>query len=211
MYVQKSSFASMKKVLSLLVAFVFLQVQSWALSGGPVFAGSQASVKGTYAGSMVTSLGGNSLGIFAMGVPATGLASGIFAMFVNGGGFYGSIVGIIDPDKLTLNALAQAQENEQIINTVNGQVQIITIPVAIAAGVIKCVLKGDANSGTNGSGGFRLIGTGTLQTSVFDNLGNPVPGAPIDVTVDGFQQSTTVDQTINLNLLTGTQGTSSGS
>lgn len=206
-----SSFVLMKKVLSLLVAFVFLQVQSWALSGGPVYSGTTAAVKGTYAGSMVTNLGGNSLGIFAMGVPATGLASGIFAMFVNGGGFYGSIVGIIDPDKLTLNALAQAQENEQIVNSVGGSVQIITIPVAIAAGVIKCKLKqGNQQFGSSSGGGYRLTGSGTLQTSVFDALGNPVPGAPIDVTVDGFQQSTTVDQTINLNLLTGTQGTGTG-
>ena len=131
MYGQKSSFVFMKKVLSLLVAFVFLQVQSWALSGGPVFAGTTAAVKGTYAGSMVSGLGGNSLGIFAIGVPSEGLASGAFAMFNSGGAFYGSIVGVIDPDKLTLNALAQAQENEIVTDLFNGTLEIITIPVAI--------------------------------------------------------------------------------
>lgn len=153
-----------------------------------------------------------------MGVPATGLASGIFGMFTAGGAFYGSIVGIIDPDKLTLNALAQAQENEQIINTVNGQAQIISIPVALASGVIKCILKGGENSFAGGSSGFRLTGSGSLQTFTFvisasSGLpsGAPIPGPFVDVTVDGFQQSTTVDQTINLNLLTGTQTSGSGS
>ncbi len=34
----------MKQVLSLLVAFVFLQVQSWALSGGPVYPSNSTSV-----------------------------------------------------------------------------------------------------------------------------------------------------------------------
>ena len=202
----------MKKVLSLLVAFVFLQVQSWALSGGPVYGGSTAAVKGTYAGSMVPGLGGNSLGIFALGVPSTGLASGVFAMFVSGGAFYGSIIGVIDPDKLTLNALAQAQQNQTITDFFNGQLEIITIPVALASGVIFATLS-PPDTGSFGSasstGGFRLLGTGQLQTSNFPpNGGAPVPAASIDVVVDGFQQSTTVDSTININTLT---GTSSGS
>jgi hypothetical protein len=199
----------MKKVLSLLVGFVFLQAQSWALSGGPVFPGSPASVKGTYAGSMIPSSGANGLGIFALGVPPTGLASGIFAMFVSGGAFYGSMIGIIDPDKLTLNALAQAQQNETRTTVNNGKVQITTVPVALASGVIKSKLK-PSNSGAfsfNGrTGSYRITGSGRLQTSSFPiGGGAPVPGISIKVTVLGFQQSTTVDSTININALTGTQ------
>lgn len=207
--------AAMKKVLSLLLAFVFLQVQSWALSGGPVFAGSTAAVKGTYAGSLIPAIAGNSLGIFALGVPATGLASGIFAIFAEGGAFYGSIVGVIDPDKLTLNALAQAQQNEtEVIAGTNGQVTIISIPVALATGAVRGILKQQDHTGFGqNNSGFRVTGTGTLQLFSLDpNSGLPVAGAVLDVTVDGFQQSTTVDSTINLNTLTGTQGsTGSGS
>jgi len=205
----------MKKVLSLLVAFVFLQVQTWALSGGPVYAGTTAAVKGTYAGSMIPDVGTNSLGIFAIGVPSEGLASGAFAMFVSGGAFYGSIVGVIDPDKLTLNALAQAQENTEITDLFNGTLEIITIPVAIASGSIFAKLtqtNQNAFASSGGTGGYRLTGSGALQTFNFPAAGgSPVPGVAITVTVDGFQQSTTVSGTININTLTGTQASGSGS
>lgn len=222
MYSRRSSFAPMKKVLSLLVAFVFLQVQSWALSGGPVFAGSTAAVKGTYAGSLIPSTAAsNSLGIFALGVPTTGLASGIFALFVSGGAYYGSMVGVIDPDKLTLNALAQASQSETAVQTnANGTTTIVTIPVGLASGLIRATLKQQTSNGFSSSGGtgaYRLTGSGSLQTftlptgSVFVGGGAPVPGAVINLTVDGFQQSTTVDSTINLNTLTGTQSSSTGS
>jgi len=224
MYVQRSSLTAMKKVLSLLFAFVFLQVQTWALSGGPVFAGSTAAVKGTYAGSLIPTGGtGNSLGIFALGVPTTGMASGIFALFVSGGAYYGSLVGVIDPDKLTLNALAQAQQNETAVQTnANGTTTIVSIPIALASGLIRATLEQqtqNAFSSTGGTGAYRLTGSGALQTftlptgSVFGNNGTsaPIPGPVLNVTVDGFQQSTTVDSTINLNTLTGTQSSTSGS
>ena len=45
----------MKKVLSLLLIFVFLQVEAWALSGGPVFGGGQTNFVGTYSGVLVPS------------------------------------------------------------------------------------------------------------------------------------------------------------
>lgn len=202
----------MKKVLSLLVAFVFLQVQSWALSGGPVFGGNSAAVKGTYAGSMVPGVAGNSVGIFALGVPSTGLASGVFAMYIAGGAFYGSIIGVIDPDKLTLNALAQAQQNSTRTLLSGGQLQILTIPVALASGALFATLvppDHGAFGSTSSSGGYRLTGTGQLQTSSFPAGGGaPVPGTTVDVTVDGFQQATTVDSQININTLTGTQSNS---
>ncbi|MEP6667675.1 MAG: hypothetical protein ABJF10_00895 [Chthoniobacter sp.] len=202
----------MKKVLSLLVAFVFLQVQSWALSGGPVYAGTTAAVKGTYAGSLVPAIAGNSLGIFSIGVPSTGLASGVFAMFISGGAFYGSIVGIIDPDKLTLNALAQAQENAVRTLFANGQLQILTIPVALASGSIQAkLIPTKQQFASQSGGGYRLTGSGELQTSSFPAGGGaPVPGVTVAITVDGFQQSTTVDSTINLSTLTGTQSSTTG-
>ncbi len=211
---RRSSFTPMKKVLSLLVAFVFLQVQSWALSGGPVYTGSTAAVKGTYAGSMIPSIAGNSVGLFAFGVPDTGLASGIFAMYVSGGAFYGSIVGIIDPDKLTLNGLAQAQQNAFRTVFVNGQPQNVIIPVALASGALQAKFLPGKNTsfGQSGNGGYRITGSGELQTSSFPAGGGaPIPGVTVQVTIDGFQQSTTVDQTINLNTLTGTSASTTGS
>jgi hypothetical protein len=53
--------------------------------------------------------------------------------------------------------------------------------------------------------------TFTLPGGTFG--GAPIPNGTLDVTVVGFQQSTTVDSQINVNALTGTQsgGTGSGS
>ncbi len=48
------SFHLMNRVLSLLLAFIFLHTQAWALSGGPVFGGTaQTSLIGTYAGALL--------------------------------------------------------------------------------------------------------------------------------------------------------------
>jgi hypothetical protein len=133
-------------------------------------------------------------------------------MYVSGGAFYGSIVGIIDPDKLTLNALAQAQQNAFRTVIVNGLLQTLIIPVALASGAIFAQLtppETGAFGSASSSGGYRLTGSGELQTSSFPNNGGaPIPGITVQVTVDGFQQSTTVDSTINLNTLTGTTSAS---
>src|SRR5687768_1508213 len=74
----------MQRVLSLLLAFTFLQTQSWALSGGPNYGGAGQSIIGTYAGVLLPDLeaaaltGGlvqldqNALGLFAIGIPSSG-------------------------------------------------------------------------------------------------------------------------------------------
>ena len=201
----------MKKVLSLLVAFVFMQVQSQAYA--PFFSGSAAAVTGTYAGVMLPSIAGNSLGIFVLGVPKAGLASGAFAMFAASGAFYGTIVGLVDPDKLTLTALAQAQENGQQVANNLGIITTFTVPVALAAGSITAKLK---QEGSNGSqSGYRIVGSGALNTQSFNTnffgIGQLVPGPTILVTVDGFQQSATVTGTIDINALTGALNTTTAS
>jgi hypothetical protein len=198
----------MKKVLSLLVAFVFMQTQTWALSGGPQYPGNTAAVKGTYAGVMIPALAGNSLGLFVIGVPQEGLASGAFAMFNNGNAFYGSIVGIIDPEKLTLNALANAQQNQTRILNNNGTISTLSIPVALAAGSVTAKLKPTVAIGNNQ--GFRLTGTGLLTTfAIPAGGGTPVQSGVIVVSVDGFQQSQNVTGTVDISALTGNQATPS--
>src|SRR5687768_12831352 len=110
--------AAMNKVLSLLLAFVFLQTQSWALSGGPVFtsgAAGQISLIGVYAGALLPSgnesedNGTNGLGLFALSVPETGLGTGDFVYFSEGRTFTGTITGVADPDEGTLVGLLKGQ------------------------------------------------------------------------------------------------------
>ena len=116
----------MNRVLSLLVAYVFLQTQAWALSGGPVYENEGTlTLTGTYAGVIVPdapqtgqSLSGEpippeitSIGLFSIGVPGTGLASGALVFFVNGDAFTGTITGVADPGKGTFVGLIDAISN----------------------------------------------------------------------------------------------------
>lgn len=212
----------MKKVLSLLVAFVFMQEQTWALSGGPVYGGSQAAVSGTYAGvftgisgtavdlglGLVDPLGTNAVGLFVIGVPVTDLATGTSAIFIEGTFFQGGILGIADPNKQTLTGVAQAVHITQLTSFTDlffGQSSKSVNFDATADGTIKGKIeKGDNSSGTT------LIGTGNFAVSrilsqlvTFPDPNTPgqfitrvvqtsVPEGSLSFLMDGFKQSATV-------------------
>lgn len=122
----------MKKVLSLLLAFILLQTQSWALSGGPVFSGGQfESFIGTYAGVLVPEIvigqipvpagtpvpgttatattSSAAIGLFSFAQPSVGPATGALLLFVNGTAFNGTMTGLIDPEDGSFRAVIDAQ------------------------------------------------------------------------------------------------------
>lgn len=207
----------MKKVLSLLLAFVFLDVQTWALSGGPVYGGSQAAVSGTYAG-VFTGIGGtavaqggaglvdptgtNALGLFVIGVPVTDVATGSFALFFEGQFFQGGILAIADPNKQTLNGAAQSVHVIQLSSS-GGNALSVNFD-ATADGTIK------AKIGNQGIGAITLTGQGLFTVSqivttlqIIPDPNNPgkfitirnqqsVPSGTLTFAVDGFKQSATV-------------------
>ena len=212
----------MKKVLSLLVTFVFMQVQTWALSGGPVYGGNQASVTGTYAGvftgiggtavalgtgALVDSAGTNAVGLFVIGVPATDLANGTMALFFEGAFFQGGIIGIADPNKSTLTGVCQGVHITQLTTFTDlffGVSQKSVNYDSRADGTIKTKIE------NTGIGGITLVGTGSFTVSIivstpitFPDPNNPgmfittvvqssVPTGTLSFTVDGFKQSATV-------------------
>lgn len=217
----------MKKVLSLLVAFVFLQVQTWALSGGPVYAGNSAVVRGTYSGILIGSLpagsttasgtNANQLGVFAIGMPSEGLGSGIFAFFGEGSTFYGSIVATIDPLKLKLAGLIKGQANTVTFTTSTNANGISTtnsanVPFGFADGTIEAKLS--YPGGAAASGGARVTGTAFLEVAFLVDNPATIPVDPVitpfgtaELMVDGFQQSATVTGLIDLDALTGNENT----
>ncbi len=212
----------MKKVLSLLVAFVFMQVQTWALSGGPQYGGSQASVTGTYAGvftgiggtaislgtgALVDSAGTNALGIFVIGVPVTDVANGTMAIFFEGSFFQGGIIGIADPNKQTLSGVCQGVHITQLTSFTDlffGQSSKSVNYDSRADGTLKSKIE------NTGIGGITLVGTGSFTVSIivstpitFPDPNNPgkfittvvqssVPTGTLSFAVDGFKQSQTV-------------------
>lgn len=169
----------MKKVLSLLVAFVFLQVQTWALSGGPNYGGNQAAVSGTYAGvftgiggtatalttgTLVDTAGTNAVGLFVIGVPQTDVATGTMAIFFEGTFFQGGILGIADPNKQTLTGVCQGIHITELstFNDLFFGVSSRTVNYdSRADGTIKTKIEsGNVSQGTT------LKGTGAFTVSI---------------------------------------------
>ena len=199
----------MKKVLSLLVAFTFMQVQTWALSGGPQYGGSQASVTGTYAGvftgvggtatalgtnTLVDSAGTNAVGLFVIGVPATDLANGTMALFFEGQFFQGGIIGIADPNKKSITGVAQGVHITQLSTLTDfffGQTAKTVNYDSRADGTIKAKIE------NTGIGGITLVGTGSFTVSV-------IVSTPVQITTGTFPNQITTTVVVQTSVPTGT-------
>ena len=212
----------MHKVFSLLLAFVFLQTQAWALSGGPVFGGSgQISVVGTYAGALLPTVESefadptdpanvaqnsqfNGLGLFTLSVPETGLGTGTFVYFSEGRTFTGTITGLADPERQTLIGLVKGQfdiivDNIQVSDDFFGDASLTsTVPGGFANGTIKA----EFTSGNATALGVRIEGEAQMEISEFrtetvtdDN------GTPTDTTDDTVTQRNRVETTSTLILV----------
>lgn len=196
----------MQRVLSLLVAYVFLQTQSWGLSGGPVYTSGalNSAIIGTYAGVMVPSVinrifdnpatittpqsDANALGIFILGVPDVGIATGSYLFFQEGEAFFGAIQGVLDPQNGELRALTSGAAA-----TNNLQTGVEFLSPITAVGKIEA--KVEAGSGIGQS--LRLSGEAffQLQGYVPDTSPNGFGFATLrEITfeVDGFKQSDNV-------------------
>jgi hypothetical protein len=155
----------MKKVLSLLIAFVFLQVQTWALSGGPNYSPQATfpnSIIGTYGGVMIptsstnttVSTSATSIGLFSLAVTQSNLATGAAIIFVRGTAFIGQIAAMADADKKTIQGVFGGKSNFQvIINTLTGT----TTTINPTTGVITTVQTFTNQSfDVNADGSFKL-------------------------------------------------------
>ncbi len=206
------TFTSMKKILSFLLCIVFLQAQVFALVGGPVYTDSQnVDIVGTYSGTMTPvdpiasgTLGPNgeaveSLGLFALGVPAAGPATGTFVIFQQGIIFAGTITAVGDPSKGTLNGLITATYTYNLSILIGGLIQTIPITASVN-GVLKASINlpsdFDPTSIASILSSFqRLDGIASVAVDLGDI--NP-DGTPVIVRVDkylvdGVKQSTTVN------------------
>ncbi|HEX5175402.1 MAG TPA: hypothetical protein VFV83_00150 [Chthoniobacteraceae bacterium] len=194
----------MKKVLSLLLAFVFLHVQAHALSGGPVFAGSAStSLIGTYSGVLTGPT--NALGIFVVGIRDVGPAEGDFNIFIGGAFYGGTIIGIGDPGDSSFQGVVQGEQvsdfsffNDSFFGFNSGSATI----EGTAAGLVDAVIEA-GGSAFAGISGTRMTGTATVDvrerqptTTTTDANGNQVTTGggfkkvgSLNFSVDGFKQS----------------------
>lgn len=220
MYARRNSVHPMKKALSLLVAFVFLQVQTWALSGGPQYGSINNSVSGTWAGTMTGAVGTGSLGLFQLGMPTAGLGSGLFAFYQGGGAFFGTMVALADGEKETMSGVfngTMTQRQAFVVVIAGGATQPVTqlVDVASLGGQFVAKIIGDA-AGTSTIGvGARLEGTAQATVALLPSpFGAGVPIGltlgNVTLTLDGFEQSSAVTGQVSLSQITNTTAAAGG-
>lgn len=188
----------MKQVLSLLLSFVVLQTQTWALSGGPFGGDNFKTIIGTYSGVLTpvlpedgatttnTSLTANSLGLFIFGAPAVGVATGSIAFFTNGEVFAGDLVGVGDPESGDFQALIDANTTLQAGSVTTGNTTTTVALVGQALGKMEArVASGEPGAVQ------RIKGTAHLDLFLgqFAADGSVAIAESFDFIVEGFQQT----------------------
>lgn len=222
----------LKKVFPLLLSYVFVTTQCWAISGGPDYGRGSVSTIGTYSGviagltesdisttgpnipgdplpppsstSNITS--SNALGLFDLGVPQIGTATGAFLVFADGNVFGGTIDASVDPDTAGLRGIVQAAYNFNL-TTFNATGDAVTTAVtAQAIGRITAKISATRSSSNVAA---RIIGTANLDIN-FGQVDSatlaPVISRTIELSVDGFKQSNTVTATATVGTGTTTGG-----
>lgn len=221
----------MRALLACLLCFVLLESQALAVhTHGDL--GNSVPVVGTYSGVLLppgsaflsdfagsetsssdstssdttstdSTLGGaNSIGVFNLAVPDTGLATGAFLAFSGGRVFTGTIDGLADPDTDNLLAVLQATFDFTIsvsvtsttasssTTTINSVPVTATLTGSLQATIVPPTLDFSTTAGSLA----RLIGTAHLDVN-FGNVDTatfaPIISDSIDFIVDGFKQSET--------------------
>lgn len=180
----------MKALFGCLLCLAFTISQSFAIGGGPVYGNGQVSTTGTYAGVMMPgelSPGANSIGLFSILIPKTGLGSGNVIIFEAGQTYTGTFNGTADPDTAKMIGELDAEfPYIEIIQTVDKDGNIVESSVTVAAkaaGQLSAQLSGNQNIFSSAS--VRLKGTADIQFSLTVN--NPFNEIVYDVV--GFKQA----------------------
>lgn len=188
----------MKKALSLLLAFMFLQVQMWALSGGPVLTPQTSDLTGVYSGVMVAqSVTGaqpsilsqtSSLGVWSLSVPIAGPTTGTTVIFQNNIVYTGTITAAADNRRRTIAGIINTTSTALFVVspaaaaftvTVAGSTVVTQVPAVAAVttplfawGTMQVTVSepGNTNTGNQGANG---ITRSTASLGGVDANGNP--------------------------------------
>ncbi len=221
----------MKRILSFLLCVILLKAQAFAIHGPLEGADSGTILVGTYSGTLIPVDANqgtrvfdlttgeqtgtlNSIGLFTVAVPTSGIGQGSFLIFTEGRSFSGTITAVGDPGTGTLTAILEAtytytdflrDDNGDLVyqaTTTNG-----TTTIAPQTGTFQSAVRGslfakvtssisNINATTAASGNFGRI-AGTAETAnVFvgpNGAGELVTDKIVSYTVDGVKQSLTAD------------------
>ncbi|MEO7167494.1 MAG: hypothetical protein ABI787_10715 [Spartobacteria bacterium] len=180
----------MKAILGSLLCYILFASQCFALKGGPFDGGGkgQVTTTGTFAGILLpesNGVGSNTLGLFTLIVPSTGLATGNATMFGFGAAMTGTVQGAADPKTAKLYAILNMEFD-------------ITVAISDTERLIYAYLangKLDGNKIVPGKNGFstRITGTSNITFSASPGAQQYLPGFPDNTTVTytvlGFKQA----------------------
>ena len=185
----------MKALFASLLCLVLTASQTFAIKGGPAYPAG-TNLVGTYAGVLqgvfdpTTPSSSNSIGVFSVGVPKTGLASGPFVMFSRGRVFSGTIQGTADPTKASIKGVLNATFNFTKSQIVEGEV-LTTEVTAHASGPLYATVAATKSARTLSTATTILQGSAILSISegqVAEN-NDPIIVSTLSLTVSGYKQS----------------------
>lgn len=192
----------MKKILSLLLCYVFLQAETFALRGGPGGAGSRRLV-GSYSGTLTQTGGGASLGLFLLTAQNSGASNGSIVFFApstttrtpgpigfgttGGSGYHfysGTITGIVSPSSGVYTGLFNSTSQ---VSTSTGAVAVVT--TLTLSGSIQLQASAVATS----SNSQQVTGTAAAAASTGTVSSYTVTGwqTSADAVANGFAQAST--------------------
>lgn len=181
----------MRILLGALMCLVLTSVQCYAVKGGPAYS-SGPNIVGTYAGVLepefdpTDPFSSNSLGIFSLGVPGTGLSTGTFVMFFRGTVFRGTIQGVGNPLDGAVKAVLSATfsiTNQSTLSDVFGFV--FTGTTTSVSARAEGSLKAKVSTSRVGTVGSATVLTGTADLFVSSSgsaSSSPSPSASATAT-----------------------------
>jgi hypothetical protein len=190
-----------KALFASLLCFVLTASQTFAIKGGPPYPAG-TNLVGTFAGVMqgvfdpTKPSSSNTIGVFSLGVPKTGNATGPFVMFARGRVFSGTISATADPTKATVKGVLDARFNytlSQSVTDILGVVHIVTTTVTATANGPLEATAAVTKSKNLGTAATILQGSAILnvaQGQIAAN-GDPVIADILSLTVSGYKQSDT--------------------
>jgi hypothetical protein len=183
----------MRILLACLMCIVLAASECFAIKGGPDYGSAGVRTTGTYAAVMTPSAdspAANSIGLFSVQIPKTGLGTGPLVIFEQGQTYVGTVQGTADPDSGKLTLLVYG--SFPYITTVpsgtdsmgNPTFTTVTV-IAVASGQLKGRIKANPNAFSTASA--RIVGKSDVEFSLTVN--NPFDEIIYDVR--GFKQSET--------------------
>lgn len=165
----------MKAIFGVLLCYVFLSSQCLAIKGGPPYpGGGNVTTTGTFAGVLLPSDASraNSIALFSITLPTTGLGTGPLVIFQTGETYTGTVQGITDPNSANFFALLNATfpfliTTQTGTDTKGNPIFTTTTVIASASGR----LNGQFASATqfNSTTSTRITGTADVQFAQFVN------------------------------------------